>query len=85
MKSPDETRWKTDRYPKQPTELRPESGCKLGAPVRDNVAGEAMETEDMLDQEFSCVLGKGEFGGKVDHFGEPVDNGEDNGNARRKR
>lgn len=38
----------TDQDPQQGAELAPEPGCELGTPVRDDVVGEAMETEDVI-------------------------------------
>lgn len=57
------TRRQANRDSEQSAELSPEFSCKLGSLVRDDVAGEAMQSEYVLEQEqFSVFFGCGTFG-----------------------
>ncbi|XP_072886298.1 uncharacterized protein [Hemitrygon akajei] len=54
------------------TKGSPDLGDELGAPVRNDVRGNSMKAEDMLDKEVSSFTGRREFGkgfGKTVHHG----------------
>lgn len=57
-----ETRCKADRNPQSLAKLPPELGNKLGAAVRNNVRGETMGMENVLEQDLCSVFSGWELG-----------------------
>jgi hypothetical protein len=52
----------------------------LGPPVRDDIRGKSVETEDVVEDQFRSLPGRGEFSkwNEMGQLAKPIDDGEEN-------
>ena len=72
-----------DRLTEAPTrraKLPPEGRRELGHPVREDICGKFVETEDVVEDQFRSLPGRGEFSkwNEMGQLAKPIDDGEEN-------